>query len=156
MKEALRSILRPLDPLPPRQLEPQDDTEDGFSVYESPCLFQVSNDEYTPADIDKIEICDILFYGGCITDPGEFNATGSLQLNMIFDYELHYAIGANLTRAVAFLEAAIVEHIASATGLANCGTRNRLLQGVFSDADLARFEAVSAEPADELDTEWGK
>ena len=42
-----------------------EDEEPSFDLYESPCVFDVSNDAFTTEKIDSFEPCDMDFYGGC-------------------------------------------------------------------------------------------
>jgi hypothetical protein len=161
----LRAVAKPQDPIGlERDLQESLDPEDGwkgFDIYISPCVIEVSNDAFTPEDIDAMKVCEKDFYGGCIDDIAGFNATGFLQLDTSFDYELHHQKGANFTKTLAALEATMVEHLASLVGLSDCQQEGRNLRNRRSlvrqlESELSRFEGVSSLPLDTKDPYWGK
>ena len=165
-----------------RQLdnEVSEEEDTPFSVYKSPCTIEVSNDLFTAAEYDEMEICGHTFYGKDCDDIVDGDSNGQLSsspfelmiirddirpLNITFDYELHYDPDANITQTLASLEATIVEHLAFATGLEECDVdidgkrsrhRKRKLEGItFTETELATIQAVSSEPIDVQDSEWG-
>ena len=188
---SLRRVALPTDPLL-RQLQTDEDEDDTqFSVYKSPCTIEVSNDLFTAAEYDEMEICEQTFYGkDCnivedeTTTPFEVMSnrgddSSIHQLNVTFDYELHYDPDANIKRALASLEATMVQHLAFATRLDDCSDkegrgkerlrrlqrRRNLQQGnkeegsgssaIFTDTELSRIQAISSEPIDIQDKDWG-
>ena len=115
-----------------------DEQQNIFDVYESPCTTHASNEEFSATDIDNFSACEeTAFYGGCLYDsidevqqrervvvsPSTMTLTTEVvsppfhTLDVTFDYELYYRVSANATRAMALVSGTMLEHVASVTGL---------------------------------------
>jgi hypothetical protein len=160
-----RALQQPI-PMNARQLPEDEDEELTFDVYESPCTFAASNDEFTPQDIDAFEPCKN-FYGGCVEESSVLDNDDSIKiLDVAFDYELYYSVGSNITRTLAFFEGTMLEHISAVTGLTECddrrldvpelGDRRLPRYHDFSEVELLLFSGVTSEPVDQIDTHVGE
>jgi hypothetical protein len=155
-----------------RRLESSADEEAlAYDLYESPCILEVSNDEFSPKTIDTFDVCDLDFYGGCMEDAGDLVNTYSgdelFELKVYFDYELYYRNGANPVITRQHLEGTMLEHLASVLTLNTCdsGTDRRQQRQAqqsranlhdFSDKVLAQLLGISREPSDLKDADFGK
>jgi hypothetical protein len=158
-----RALQQPM-PVNANQLSEDEDEELPFYVYESPCLFKASNEEFTPQEIDNFEPCTTDFYGGCVEEASVLDNDDSIDVQ--FDYELYYSVGSSITQTLAFLEGTMLEHISAITGLKECDDRRldvpilahrRLPQyHDFSEEELLLFSGVTSEPVDQVDTSVGE
>mmetsp|Transcript_8848 Transcript_8848/g.12597 ORF Transcript_8848/g.12597 Transcript_8848/m.12597 type:complete len:454 (-) Transcript_8848:140-1501(-) len=158
-----RGNLVPIHKLAALDLEEKEDSsDDPFVVfYSSPCQIRVSNDpEAEPKPITKPNPCNITFYDCSATDDtGSINVFAEQAMSIEYDYELHYTKGANLEQTLFGLEASMLEHLASATGLVDCPVlqNNRRLQEsrgkrLMENHDLPDlFSAVSSDRVDTAD-----
>ena len=140
-----------------RDLQVDDDFWKAYAyVYKSPCTVEVSHSQLTPQQIEAMYFCYREFYAGCIGNSSDFNRTGLFQLDLEFDYELHYGIGANLTLTIGYLERAIAERLASMTGLLLCNSNLPHNTSFFTNAQLDRLKAIWSKPVDKPDPTWCK
>ena len=169
--------LEALDASTARELsESEEESEEDlfYDYYKSPCLFEASNDAYSPEKIDAFEVCQTNFYGGCHEDlqslETSFPNDDLLEVNILFDYELRYRNRANVTRTIQHLEGTVLEHLATVIGLSECdesgGDRQRLRRKLqqarkdyihhFSDEQIENLLGISHDPLDSQDPDFGK
>lgn len=166
----------------PRQLQVKNDDESiPFDIYESPCALYASNDKFSPTDVEAFGQCNTTFYGGCspFDDLAELEGAAAsntttapslyYRLDVKFDYELYRRVGSNETKTLKFLEAVMIDHLAAVLGLKGCNTtitdnsnsnnnRQRQLQRYhpFTKSELKNFVAITSEPLDYYDPDFGK
>lgn len=158
------------------------DTDDDlhFDLYKSPCLIRASNDEFTFAQHEAFsESCGDTFFGGCFNNETELIAAmaqseiagggedgGVVAWTIMFDYEVYYPSNVvDPIPAIQHLETIVLEHLSKVTTLNQCNgtddTTARLLQTTsefshdFSEDDLKRMIAISGDPIDTLDPDYG-
>jgi hypothetical protein len=162
-----------------RKLQVNNDDESlPFDIYESPCALYASNDVFSPTDVEDFGLCNTTFYGGCsqFDDLAELEAAATsnptepslyYRLDVTFDYELYHRVGSNETKTLKFLEGVMLDHLAAVLGVKGCNTtipvnstsnRQRQLQRYhpFSQAELEHFVAITSEPLDYYDPDYGK
>jgi hypothetical protein len=163
-----------------RKLQVNNDDESiPFDIYESPCALYASNDVFSPTDVEDFGFCNTTFYGGCspFDDLADLEAAAAsnpttetsmyYRLDVKFDYELYHRVGSNETKTLKFLEGVMLDHLAAVLGVKGCNTtipvnstsnRQRQLQRYhpFSQSELEHFVAITSEPLDYYDPDFGK
>jgi hypothetical protein len=154
-------------PLERRTADVDTDDENIFDHYVSPCEFRVSND---PLYLSEEDACDTKLVG-CVHDheflPDTRKQTKELRLQ--YEYDLYYKFDSknyNFWETLNFLEGAMLEHLSSSSVLdkEQCGKTDeeelrrdtrRYLQEVFSEDVKKAIVAISSDPEDEQNREYG-
>jgi hypothetical protein len=139
--------------------EQEGEEEPTYAIYQSPCTYRASNDEFLPEQIDKFDVCDTTFYGGCLEEPPATDAADIVELEIAFDFELWHRRRSSASKTLQHLEAVILEHVASVLGLNDCddsGRRRMESQHDLTDEELDLLVGISSNPEDFEDEDFGK
>ena len=149
-----KSLLRS----PRRMQEKEDARHDQDALNEKDKLYvdencQVSNDPpENGVEIPDLHLCHINQYK--CPPTGVYTDTTEEEIVIPYQYELHYNPAADFDRLLSYLEEASLEHLAAATGTADCNKGRRRL--ALDQDQKSRFLGVSKNPPDQIDARFAE
>ena len=146
----------------PRRRTQEDSRHDQDAVIEKDKIYidencQVSNDPpENGSEIPDLHLCYVNQYKCPPAETGVYADTPPEEEEIVipYQYELHYNPSADFDRLLSYVEEASLEHLASATGTADCRKARRRL--ALDDTQKSRFLGVGKEPPDEIDSRFSE